>query len=111
MSRLILFEIAIFILAAIASLSGMIDIQKAGQVLIALGIIDLALAVLAWIGVPIARGDISFFEPIKSRELEVISPEQATSDVVRPSAGVVARTAGIGIIAILGGLLWILLMT
>ena len=111
MSKLFLFEIAIFILASIVSLSGVIEIHRAGQVLLALGIIDLIVAVLAWMGVPVIRGDISLLEPIANRELEVISPEQATSDLIRPSAGLLVQTAGIGIVAILGGVLWILFVT
>jgi len=111
MSRLILIELVIFILAAISSLLGIVDIQRVGQVLLALGIINLVLAVLAWIRVPFIRGDISMLEPITCRELEVVSPKQDTSDLVRPSVGLVARTAGIGIIAIFGGLLWIFLVT
>ncbi len=111
MSRLILIEFVVFILAAISSLSGIVAVERAAQVLLAIGIINLALAILAWIRMPVIRGDISLLEPIASRELEVISPKQDRSDLIHPSARLVVRTAGIGIVAILGGLLWIILMT
>ena len=100
MNKLILFEIVLFASVLTGSLFGILSLQRAGQVFLAIGIIDLIMSIAALRNWPMLRGDISNIAPLSKRDSDETPRNQYSSDHDRPSTGFVIMAAVTGIIAI-----------
>ncbi len=99
MNRVVVFEIFLFVLVVAGVLLGSIGLEKAGQVFLTVGIIDILMSLAAWRRWPILRGDVSNNAPLNKRDSGEAARDEYSMDQDRPSAGFVARTAVIGGVA------------
>jgi amino acid transporter len=111
MNRLILFEMIIFAFVIVGSLLGSLGLDRAGQVFLAVGIIDLIMSIAALRGWPMLRGDISNLAPLSKRDSGEAARDEYSMDHDRPSTGFAVEVTITGIVAIGIGIVLLLLFS
>ncbi len=111
MNKFILIEIILVAFVVVSSLFGFISVLRVGQVVLALGIIDLLISLAAFFGWPVLRGDVTNLAPLNRQESFEIVRDDYTVNHNRPSTVFAIRIAVTGIIAIGIGLVLILILS
>ena len=109
MNRVIAFEIFIFAVVIVGLLFGSIGLQRAGYVLLTVGILDLLMSMAAWQGWSILRGDTSNNAPLSKRDSGEVARDEYSLDYERPSTRFLVTIASIGVVSFGIGLVLVLL--
>lgn len=108
MNRVILFQIVLFAFVIAGVLFGSLGLDRAGQVFLIVGMIDLIMSIAAWRGWPILRGDSWNPAPLSKRDSGEPARDEYATDHERPSTEFVVKVAITGIVAIGIGVLLLL---
>ncbi len=100
MNRVIIFEVFLFALLAIGMLLGSLELDRAGQVFLTVGMIDLIMGLAAWRNWPILRGDVSNNAPLSKRDAGETARDEYAVDQDRPSSGFIAKIVATGAVAL-----------
>ncbi len=98
MNRVLIFEMFLFALVVAGVLLDSLGLERAGQVFLTVGIIDLLMSLAAWRNWPILRGDISNNAPLSKRDSGEMARDEFSMDHDRPSAGFAIELAIIGMV-------------
>lgn len=90
-------------------LFGSISLERAGNVFLAVGIIDLRMRIAAWRGWSILRGDASNHAPLSKLDSGEVARDEYSLDHERPSTRFMVTIASLGIVAFSIGLVLLLL--
>jgi len=109
MVYLLIFDALFIVLLILFSFVGVINATRAGQVLIGSSLIHITLAVFSYFGWPVLRGDISSQFPLTRQDSIERQSDPDLSKQERPSRIFVFGLVGLGVFALVAGLLLILL--
>jgi hypothetical protein len=105
MSGFILFEILLLALIMILFLFDVVSSATAAFVFIGFSLSNFIIALSAWRGWPILRGDVSDNSPIKRQDGYQLGQGESSLDQNRPSANVIIFIFALGVVALSVGVL------
>lgn len=100
MNKLIVFQMVLFAFVIVGLLFGSLGLERAGQVFLIVGTIDLMMSIAALRGWPILRGDISNPASLSKRDSDEPARDEYAMDHERPSTEYIVKVAMTGIVAI-----------
>jgi hypothetical protein len=100
MNRILAFEVLLFVVLVAAALLGYVGLERVGQVILGIGLIELVLSLLAWAGWPVLRGDISGNRALtKQDSRETARDDPSSIDHDRASRAFAIQLALAGVLA------------
>jgi hypothetical protein len=99
MNRILAFEVLLFVVLVAAALLGYVGLERVGQVILGIGLIELVLSLLAWAGWPVLRGDISGNRALTKQDSRETARDDPSIDHDRASRAFAIQLALAGVLA------------
>jgi hypothetical protein len=107
MVQLLILDAFFVVLLILSSSLGVIDAARAGQALLGIALINIALAVFSYLDLPFLRGDVPNRSSLNRRDAVEKLSGARPSKPDRPTRNFVFGLAGLGVLALASGLVFV----